>query len=75
MNVRLGSYYLGELVAQFDGRLSAAIASYNAGPEAVSEWGVDEQDDDEWVESIPYDETRSYVRRVLQSLHAYRVLY
>ena len=33
------------------------------------------EDDDEWVEAIPYDETRSYVRRVLESLHAYRVLY
>ena len=31
--------------------------------------------DDEWVEAIPYDETRRYVKRVLRSLHAYRVLY
>ena len=32
-------------------------------------------EDDEWVEAIPYDQTRSYVKRVLRSLHAYRVLY
>jgi soluble lytic murein transglycosylase len=76
-NVALGTWYLGELDARFPGRLSAAIASYNAGPEAVSSW-LDEDPslaDDEWVEAIPYDQTRQYVKRVLRSLHAYRVLY
>ena len=76
LNIDLGSHYLGQLTERFGGRLSAAIASYNAGPEAVSGWPLGlEEDDDEWVESIPYDQTRSYVRRVLRSLHAYRVLY
>lgn len=76
-NIRLGAHYLGELSAKFDGRLSAAIASYNAGPAAVAGW-LEERggvDDDEWVESIPYDQTRSYVKRVLRSLQAYRLLY
>ena len=77
VNVALGAWYLGELGARFPDRLSAAIASYNAGPEAVSSWLTAEpgQDDDVWVESIPYDQTRQYVKRVLRSLHAYRVLY
>ena len=75
-NIDLGSHYLAQLSDRFGGRLSAAIASYNAGPEAVSSWPLTKDaDDDEWVESIPYDQTRSYVRRVLRSLHAYRVLY
>ncbi|MEE2674269.1 MAG: transglycosylase SLT domain-containing protein [Myxococcota bacterium] len=77
VNIRLGSHYLGELSQRFGGRLSAAIASYNAGPEAVSDWleaGPD-LEDDEWVESIPYDQTRSYVKRVMRSLQAYRLLY
>lgn len=75
-NIDLGSHYLAQLSSRFDGRLSAAIASYNAGPEAVAEWPLTPlADDDEWVESIPYDQTRSYVRRVLRSLYAYRVLY
>jgi len=75
-NIDLGSHYLGELSGLFQGRLSASIASYNAGPEAVGEWQpMPAGDDDEWVESIPYDQTRSYVKRVLRSLHAYRVLY
>ena len=77
INIRLGAHYLAELSRQFDGRLSAAIASYNAGPVAVSGW-IDERpgdDDDEWVEAIPYEQTRSYVKRVLRSLQAYQLLY
>jgi soluble lytic murein transglycosylase len=76
-NIRLGSHYLGELSNRFDGRLSAVIASYNAGPEAVSKWlaARADLDDDEWVEAIPYEQTRSYVKRVLRSLQAYRLLY
>ncbi len=77
VNVALGRHYLGQLLEQFDGRASAAIASYNAGPEVVSKWVAQRSDwpDDRWVEAIPYSETRSYVRRVLRSLHIYRVLY
>ena len=75
-NIGLGSHYLSRLRQRFDGQLSAAIASYNAGPEAVESWvrGADAADD-EWVEAIPYEQTRSYVKRVLRSLYAYRVLY
>ncbi len=77
VNVRLGALYLDQLLRRFDGRFSAAIGSYNAGPDAVTRWLAERGgiDDDEWVESIPYDQTRGYVRRVLRSLHAYRVLY
>jgi soluble lytic murein transglycosylase len=77
VNVRLGSYYLSELSRRFSGRDSAAIGSYNAGPEAVARW-LDERgglEDDEWVETIPYSQTRSYVKRVLRSQWAYRTLY
>ncbi len=76
-NIKLGAYYLSELLGRFNGRLSAAIASYNAGPNAVEGW-LDKSpaaEDDIWVESIPYDQTRGYVKRVLRSYHAYRVLY
>jgi soluble lytic murein transglycosylase len=76
-NLELGAFYLSQLVGRFDGRLSAAIASYNAGPEAVARWLAANPtgEDDEWVESIPYDQTRSYVKRVLRSLYVYRALY
>ena len=76
VNIRLGSAYLEQLMTRFDGRKSAAIASYNAGPEAVSRWlATGPFEDDEWVEAIPYDQTREYVKRVLRSLHVYRALY
>ena len=76
-NVELGAFYLSQLLQRFDGRASAAIASYNAGPEAVARWlaAAAAAEDDEWVEGIPYDQTRSYVKRVLRSLHVYRTLY
>lgn len=76
VNIELGSAYLGQLLERFDGYASAAIGSYNAGPAAVSRWlGEEPIPDDVWVEQIPYGQTRAYVKRVLRSLHAYRVLY
>ena len=76
MNIELGSFYLGELSRQFPTRISASIASYNAGPHVVARWiDGDPRPDDEWVESIPYSQTRSYVKRVMRSLQAYRLLY
>ena len=57
-------------------KLSAAIASYNAGPHVLNNWVAgDARPDDEWVESIPYAQTRSYVKRVMRSLQAYQLLY
>ena len=77
-NIILGSTYLDQLGRRFDGRVSAAIGSYNAGPRRVSGWLDGEArklDDDVWVENIPYDQTRSYVKRVLRSLHVYKSFY
>lgn len=77
-NITLGASYLDQLSTRFDGRLSAAIGSYNAGPRRVSGWlrgAAEHLDDDVWVENIPYDQTRAYVKRVLRSLHVYRSFY
>lgn len=75
-NIELGSYYLTELSQLFPTKLSASIASYNAGPHVVKDWVEgDARPDDEWVESIPYSQTRSYVKRVMRSLQAYELLY
>ena len=77
-NIHLGSAYLAYLVERFPGRISAVIASYNAGPSAVARWldGEGEgREDDEWVEEIPYAQTRSYAKRVLRSLYIYQSLY
>ncbi len=77
LNLELGALYLDRLLERMGMRLSAAIASYNAGPRAVGEWLRKRGDgeDDVWVESIPYRQTRSYVKRVLRSVAVYRALY
>ena len=76
LNLRLGSLYLDRLARRFDGALEAVAASYNAGPEAVSSWRTGPaRAADEWVEAIPYDETRGYAKRVLRSFHVYRTLH
>ena len=73
INVRLGAQYFADLLRQFAGRTSAAIGSYNAGPHVVVRWAPESsREDDEWVEEIPYEETRAYVKRVLRSAQAYR---
>ncbi|HYM70692.1 MAG TPA: transglycosylase SLT domain-containing protein, partial [bacterium] len=75
-NVLLGTTVLAELLRQF-GRVDLAVAAYNAGPEAVKRWqgqraGADAASFDE---TIPYPETRAYVKVVLQSAAIYRWLY
>lgn len=80
-NITLGSYYLNSLVENFDGSYILAIASYNAGPGNVRKWNrkyldprqMDNVDDViDWIESIPFNETRNYVQRVLENLQVYR---
>jgi len=75
-NVLLGAVVLSELLKEF-GRVDLAVAAYNAGPEAVRRWqslhpGVDPAS---FVEMIPYQETRGYVKAVLESTALYRWLY
>jgi soluble lytic murein transglycosylase-like protein len=77
-NIRLGSAYLAQLSKRFEGRVSAAIASYNAGPRRVATWLEGEGgklEDDVWVEAIPFDQTRGYVKRVLRSMYVYTAFY
>ncbi len=65
LNVRLGSAELARLIDEFQGRLPVALAAYNAGPNAAERWLPDGQmDADIWIENIPFNETRAYVRRV-----------
>jgi soluble lytic murein transglycosylase len=77
VNIRIGSRYLGDLLARYDGSAALALAAYNAGMGAVGRWLADRRDLDldEFVEEIPYEETRGYVKRVLRSYAAYSLLY
>ncbi len=77
LNLHLGAAHLQELLQRFGGRVDAAAAAYNAGASPVKRWlerpGAD--DPDEFVELIPYQETRGYVRAVLRNRELYRALY
>lgn len=78
-NMKLGSSYLSELIADFGGSYVMGIAAYNAGPSRVRAWikaygdpragAIDIID---WIELIPFEETRDYVQRVLENLQIYR---
>jgi len=68
MNVRLGTAYLGQMLDRFAENRVLATAAYNAGPNRVERWLPDAQlSADAWMDSIPFTETRKYVRRVLES--------
>ena len=71
-NLHLGTYYLSSLVKEF-GSYTYAIAAYNAGENIVNKWRKQRRyrSADEFIEDIPYEETRNYVKRVLTSLFEY----
>ena len=75
-NIRLGCAYIKYLQERFQ-NTECVIAAYNAGPGAVSRWLHDPRysGDGEHLESIPYDETREYVKRVARAAEIYRKLY
>lgn len=73
VNVQLGSKYLRSMLDRYDNQQVLATASYNAGPHRVKRWlpPSEKMSADVWVDTIPYDETRKYVRRVM----AYSTVY
>lgn len=71
INIKYGTYLLAERIAQYNGNVAAALASYNAGPGPVEKWGGDELK----VENITYPETRAYVELVLERQKEYRKKY
>jgi soluble lytic murein transglycosylase len=76
LNIQLGARFLADLIKEFrDPRLAAA--AYNAGPSRVQQWWKARQTDDieVFVEQIPYDETRQYVKRVMLSWAEYQRIY
>ncbi len=77
LNIQLGARYLSDLIIRQKGIKPFAIASYNAGEGAVSRWRRDNGDTDlaAWVEQVPLQETRGYVKRVLRSYNTYKLLY
>ena len=75
-NLEIGTIFFGGLLREFgDARLAAA--AYNAGPTRVREWWANRKTDDleVWVEQIPYNETRAFVKRVMLSWQEYQRVY
>ncbi|WP_234968857.1 lytic transglycosylase domain-containing protein [Thiomicrospira sp. ALE5] len=72
INIQLGSAYFAEMMTQFDHPV-LAIAAYNAGPGRVSHWrtslhlaNIEKINADQWIDTLPFTETRRYVRQVLE---------
>jgi soluble lytic murein transglycosylase len=80
-NASLGAAYLTEQLARFDGSYVLTFAGYNAGPARVQDWvrrygdprGKDVHAIVDWIERIPFAETRNYVQRVMENLQVYKM--
>jgi soluble lytic murein transglycosylase len=77
LNINLGMKHIKYLISRFDGNLIMAIAAYNSGASPVDRWLRNFPDlrEDEFIENIPYPETREYVKKVLTSMVIYKSLY
>ena len=78
-NITLGRAYLDDLLSRFGGSYVLTAAAYNAGPSRVRDWMTTygdprqrETDVVGWIESIPFDETRNYVMRIIENTQVYR---
>jgi soluble lytic murein transglycosylase len=81
LNIKLGSLYLKEQLEKYDYSFPLTLASYNAGPGTVSRWltrfpdprqpSIDMID---WIEILPYSETRNYIHRVLENYTVYKAI-
>ena len=81
-NIHIGSKYLYSLIDYYDGSKILAIASYNAGPTNVNKW-IKQYGDPRnietnainWIELIPFNETRNYVQRVIENYIIYQQVF
>jgi soluble lytic murein transglycosylase len=77
VNLQLGTFYLKTIVDSLGGRWEAALAAYNAGPsraKAWSSWG-EFREPAEFIETVPFAETRNYIQTVLRNADTYRRIY
>jgi soluble lytic murein transglycosylase len=80
-NAQLGAAYLGEQLERFGGSYVLTFAAYNAGPTRARQWserfgdprGQSIEEVVDWIERIPFTETRGYVQRVMENYQVYRM--
>ncbi|MGP8260073.1 MAG: transglycosylase SLT domain-containing protein [Acidobacteriaceae bacterium] len=77
INIELGTIFLKQAIDRYGGQVEYALAAYNAGDTPVRQWlaSNDYKDVPEFVESIPYTETREYVQAIMRNREMYRALY
>jgi len=77
VNIQLGVLHLADALRDHNGNLALALAAYNAGSAAVQRWvqRYGFADEEQFIEDIPYAETRNYVKRVLANYERYRSVY
>jgi soluble lytic murein transglycosylase len=77
VNIELGTRYFRKMVDHFNGQVEYALAAYNAGDNRVEEWrsAGSYRDIDEFVESIPFTETREYVQAIVRNAEVYKRVY
>jgi soluble lytic murein transglycosylase len=78
-NMRMGAAYLQQVLEKFDNSVPLAAAAYNAGPNRVTQWLTENGDPRvgtqsmiDWIQMIPFNETRNYVERVLENVVVYQ---
>jgi soluble lytic murein transglycosylase len=77
VNIEIGVYHFAKLLTSFSNRVVYALAGYNAGEARVRDWiqGGGAGDIEAFIEAIPFDETRVYVKNILRDYYRYRRLY
>lgn len=77
VNIRMGAWYIRFLLDEFGGDFSLVSGAYNAGEGRMGQWRdrYAIEDLDEFIEQVPYDETRNHIKKVMHSYHVYRHLY
>ena len=80
-NLQLGSFYITDLYNNFENNIYMALAGYNAGPHRVNRWikrfgdpRKKEIDPVDFIEHIPFEETRNYVQRVMENINVYKFI-
>jgi len=77
INIKMGVYYIRQMLDNFNQNKYYALGAYNSGPGAMQKWiaRYGSLDTDEFIESLTYDETKNYIKKVIESYYIYNLLY